>query len=105
MSIQDISLVLGYDKDDLSSPEAFVLIALANHTDEHGCTFVGRERVAKYTKLTSRCVTNCLGRLEEKGFITRKRQARSNGSRTTDLITLRKEKLVPIATCETPARS
>lgn len=72
-------------EQDLPSPEKFTLVALADSADnDSGLTLLGQETIARMTGVGVRSVRRYLTSLETKGFITRTRRHRGNGSRTSD---------------------
>lgn len=71
-------------KQEVTTSQRVVLLALADMTDqEHSC-FPGQKRLSDMTGLSSRSVVRVLNDLEEKGLIARERRFRQNGTRTSD---------------------
>jgi len=72
-----------------SATNKSVLLAVANYANEDGVCWPSQERLAEDTELSRRSIVRALDDLEAAGHITRERRHRSDGSRKTDLITLR----------------
>lgn len=71
-----------------------VLRVLADRADAKGRSFPTQERLAEDTGLSPKSVWLALKELEETGWITRERRQRRDGSRTSDLITIRDEEAI-----------
>lgn len=69
--------------------EKLVLVALADfaHPDTNIC-WPGQNSIAKMTGQGKRSVVRCMRALEDKGFISRERRHRDDGSRSSDVYTL-----------------
>jgi len=87
MSIEAIFQAL--KAKDLSPPEKLTLIALANYANQDDQAWPSQQKIADITCLSLASIKRALRNLEEKGLIGREHRIRDNGSRTTDLITLR----------------
>jgi DNA-binding MarR family transcriptional regulator len=77
-------------KQRTGSPAAkSVLVALADYAgSEHGECWPSQATLARETELSERAVRKYLKKLEDDGFIKRKRRGTESGGRTSDLITL-----------------
>lgn len=71
-----------------------VLRILADRADAKGRSFPSQERLAEDADLSPRSVWAALKELEESGWITREKRQRRDGSRTSDLITIRDEEAI-----------
>ena len=65
-----------------------ILAVLAEACDEHGDTFIGHDTIAERTELTRRAVITHMAKLEDTGFIRRKRRSGPFGQRTSDGVSL-----------------
>lgn len=86
MSVQALSLAISVE--GVSSSEKLMLLVLANYADDKMRSFPSHARLAKDTCLSERTVLSILRGLEERKLITRIERRRTDGSRTSDLITL-----------------
>lgn len=87
MSVHVISLALKVS--GVSPTEKLVLLVLSNYADEHSRAYPSHNRLSKETGLTERTVLNALKSLETKGLIDRRERRRPDGSRSSDMITIR----------------
>lgn len=87
MSVQAITWALGRAP---SIAAQAVLFSLANHADEWGITFVGRDTVARECACRAATVTANLAKLQDEGLI-RRFERRPGGRRTSDVIVLAPE--------------
>ncbi len=87
MSIQAISLALAVQ--GVEPLEKLLLIALANYASPRMTCWPSQGTLARDTCMSDRTIRRLVIVLGEKGLIERKPQFRPNGSRTSDLITLR----------------
>jgi|GEM_PF-3369529 len=62
----------------------FVLLVLANFTDENESCFPGVSRLAETTGYSERSIKSCLALLEDEGLISRERRYTRFGGRTSD---------------------
>lgn len=72
----------------LSPSEKLVLLALANYANEDMACWPSHETLAVDTELSERTVYAALKELESKGIVARERRRRTDGTRTSDRITL-----------------
>lgn len=72
----------------VTASEKLLLLALANYADEDMTCFPSQKRLAEDACLSPRTVLSLLSDLEERRMISRERRHRSDGSRTSDSITL-----------------
>lgn len=72
----------------VSPSEKLVLLALANYADENGRSYPSQRRLAADTGLTDRTIRKVLTDLEGRGLLGRMERLRSDGSRSSDIITL-----------------
>jgi hypothetical protein len=78
-----------WNQRDLSAPQKFVLLRLADHADEvTQLCWPSQLNLSEFTALSERTVRGALKVLETKGLITRKKRGKG-ASRTSDLIYLR----------------
>ena len=93
-------------KQHPGSPSAkLVLVAIANHADEHARAWPSREVLAAYSDQSADTVSRRLRELEADGFIVREERLRADGGRTSDLIRLvidRPQSTPPSAICGGP---
>jgi hypothetical protein len=87
MSIQAMSAA--FEVQGLSPSEKVVLLALANYADEKNRCWPSQKRLAEMTGLTDRWVRKILSTLETRGFLTREKRCRDDGSQTSDVFQLR----------------
>lgn len=66
-----------------------VLMAVADYADEKGRAWPSQVRLAEDTELSERAVRNALSELVERGFVSRQSRHRPDGSRSSDIITLK----------------
>lgn len=83
MSVQAITWALSLT-GELSTSEKFTLVCLANYAGGDGRCHPGQKRLAQDTGLTERTVRTSLASLESKGYISRRRRERDDGTRTSD---------------------
>lgn len=86
----------------------FVLLVLANFTDEHESCFPGVPRLAETTGYSERSIKSCLALLEHEGLISRERRYTRFGGRTSDRYVLHVGRLPRAAAdsaADTPADS
>lgn len=72
----------------VSATEKVVLLALADHADEHGMCWPSISLLVKRAHVGERTVQRALQSLEDGGFIARERRQRENGSDTSNLYLL-----------------
>ena len=72
----------------ISATEKVVLLALADHANEHGLCWPSVSTLMKRANVGERTVQRAIQSLEEGGFITRERRSRENGSDTSNLYRL-----------------
>lgn len=94
MSVQAVTWAMAADTK--TSSMKLVLMCLANYAGRDGTAHPGQKSIATESKLSLRTVNTCLKRLEEDGFITRKRRVRDDGSRTSDLYQLQIDPMQPL---------
>lgn len=87
MSLQCILAALS--TKDISATEKLVLICAANYTDPQARCYPSQRKLAEDSGLTDRTVRAALASLREKGLIEVLERRRPDGSRSTDLITLK----------------
>lgn len=86
MSIQAVSWAMS---QRVGSPTGkILLICLADYANEQGECWPSQKTIADNTELSERATRDWLKKLEAKGFISRSRRHRTNGSRTSDLFVL-----------------
>lgn len=78
----------------LSAKANSVLRVLADRADTKGRCFPSQETLAEDCGLSPRSVFTALKELEATGWIIRARRQRKDGSRTSDLITIRDEEAI-----------
>lgn len=78
------ALTWAWEQDITPSGAKFVLIALADHADEHGYCYPGQKRLARFTSMSDRTVRGHLAALEEMGVIRRRVRRAATGERTSD---------------------
>lgn len=85
MSVQHIAAILDCRDPRLAACRKFVLVALANRTDEDGRCWPSQSRLAAECGITTRALSAHLKSLEDDGFITRDtvHKGQGMGSRTT----------------------
>lgn len=66
-----------------------VLMAVADYADEKGRAWPSQVRIAEDTELSERAVRNALAELVERGLISRESRHRPDGSRSSDIITMK----------------
>ena len=66
-----------------------VLRVLADRADNHGRCFPSHEQLAIDTEMSQRTIVRAMNELRASGWITCERRNRKDGSRCTDLITVR----------------
>lgn len=93
MSVQAITCAMALR--GVSPSEKLLLLALANYADERMQCWPSQRRLAEDTCLTDRTVRALLTELEDRGFLSRERRERDDGSRATDRITLHFHGIVP----------
>lgn len=71
------------DDDTLDPTETLLLIALADHVDEHDECFVGIERLARRARVSYGTARRRLTELETKGRLARTRRRRDGGNLST----------------------
>lgn len=86
MSVQALSCAMAIR--GVTSSEKLMLLVLANFADEVMSCWPSHKRLADDTGLTQRTVLTVLKALEGKKLISRAERSRSDGSRTSDKITL-----------------
>lgn len=87
MSVQAITAAIAIQ--GVSPTEKLLLIALANYADKDGRCFPSQKTLAEDTCLSDRSIRTILTDLVERGLLDRQERRRADGSRATDLITLR----------------
>lgn len=86
MSIQAVAWAIS---QRVGSPTGKVLLmCLANYANENGECWPSQKTISQEAELGERATRDWLKRLEENGFIERRRRNRSDGSRTSDFIVL-----------------
>lgn len=103
MSVQALAAVFALE---IESPTVkLVLLALANHTDADFRCWPSQKTLASLTSLSERAIRNALEVLSERGLIERKERRRPDGSRASDIITLKFLQPAPAAgSDQQPAR-
>lgn len=79
---------LEWAKGQPVGPAKIVLVMLAHHANDLGACYPGQDTLAAECCITTRSVGIHLAYLESRGYLTRTKRFRENGSRTSDLITL-----------------
>jgi DNA-binding MarR family transcriptional regulator len=77
------------DADQMSPRDRLVLLAIVEHADDRGKTWVGQARLARYTGYSQRTVRASLKALETREFIHRSPRGNGKGGRSTDIVRLR----------------
>ena len=72
----------------ISATEKVVLLALADHANEHGLCWPSISLLVQRAHVGERTVQRAIQALEDGGFITRERRQRENGSDTSNLYRL-----------------
>lgn len=86
MSVQALTCALAMG--GLGPSEKLLLIALANYADAAMRCYPSNRRLCEDTGLSERTVRTVLKALEDRRIISRLERTRSDGSRTSDLVTL-----------------
>lgn len=86
MSIQAITAAFALE--GVGPSEKLLLLALANYADEHGRSYPSQKRLAGDTGLSERTIRRLLAEMADAGLLARKERTRSDGSRSSDIITL-----------------
>ena len=86
MSVQAITAAFAIQ--GVSPSEKLTLLALANYADQDGRCWPSQVTLTHDTGLSERTVWAAMQRLEAAGLISRERRRRSDGYRTSDLVTL-----------------
>lgn len=86
MSVEALSWSFKTDAGDASAK--LVLLVLANFADEDGRCWPSQKVLGQRSHLSDRTVRDALGRLEERGLITRSPRYREDGGRSSDMIQL-----------------
>ncbi|MGW9447055.1 helix-turn-helix domain-containing protein [Bacillus mobilis] len=94
MSIQHMQMV--FDAGDLSGSEKAVLLAYCNHTDAHGYTWAGVERVADMTGFSAKTVKNVRKALKERNLLRSSARVERSGRRKTDISRINLTKLASL---------
>jgi hypothetical protein len=94
MSIQHMQMV--FDAGDLSGSEKAVLLAYCNHTDAHGYTWAGVERVADMTGFSEKTVKNVRKALKERNLLRSSARVERSGRRKTDISRINLTKLASL---------
>ena len=90
MSIQAVAWAIS---QRVGSPTGkALLICLANYANERGECWPSQRTIAHEAELSRRTAITWLNRLEEEGFIKRKRRQSKDGFRSSDLVTLQLDK-------------
>jgi DNA-binding MarR family transcriptional regulator len=87
MSVQAIALSL--KAQGLKPSEKLLLLALANYADDAMKCWPSHKTLAADTGLTQRTILTTFKRLEAAGLLARKPRPRADGSRASDIITLK----------------
>lgn len=82
MSIQQVTWA--FEQEDLTSPQKFVLVVLANYSDSEGSAFPSATKIAQQTSLNKETVWKALKALEDKGLIVRESRRRPDGTQTSN---------------------
>ena len=72
----------------VNATEKVVLLALADHADEHGVCWPSISLLVKRAHVGERTVQRAIQSLEDNGFVIRERRVRENGSDTSNLYRL-----------------
>ena len=86
MSIQAITAAFALE--GVGPSEKLLLLALANYADENGRSYPSQKRLASDTGLSDRTIRRLLAEMADAGLLTRTERTRSDGSRSSDIITL-----------------
>jgi hypothetical protein len=86
MSVQAISAAFAIQ--GLSPSEKLTLLALSNYADQDGRCWPSQVTLTRDTGLSERTIWAAMQRLEAGGFISRERRHRSDGYRTSDIVTI-----------------
>ncbi|MBN9603032.1 MAG: helix-turn-helix domain-containing protein [Afipia felis] len=76
------------DCPNLSATQKLVLIAVCDRANKDGKCWPSQRNTAARCSLTERTVNSALGSLEKNGLIRRKRRTKTDGRRTSDVITV-----------------
>ncbi len=87
MSVQAMSWAFAVR--GISPSEKLVLLSLANYANKDAQCWPKQDTIAEETELSSRTVWNALKQLTEAGIIVRESRKRSDGTRTSDMFTLK----------------
>ncbi len=104
MSVQAISWA--YSREDVTDPiERFVLVTLANYSDDYGVCWPSQATLVADCGCSERKVRNCLSALEDKGILIRFTRRRPNGSYSSSAFLLAgfKSRKIPKNSDEHPA--
>ncbi|MEP1441755.1 MAG: helix-turn-helix domain-containing protein [Hyphomicrobiales bacterium] len=103
MSIQAVAWAIS---QRVGSPTGKVLLmCLANYANEKGECWPSQKTISQEAELGERATRDWLRKLEDHGFIERRRRNRGDGSRTSDLIILNLSKQSEPAQETLPAKS
>ncbi|MFZ2252669.1 MAG: helix-turn-helix domain-containing protein [Minisyncoccia bacterium] len=86
MSVQAITAAFAVQ--GVSPSEKLTLLALANYADQDGRCWPSQVTLTRDTGLSERTIWAAMQRLEAAGMISRERRRRSDGYRTSDLVTI-----------------
>lgn len=86
MSVQAISAA--FAAQGFSPSEKLTLLALANYADQDGRCWPSQVTLTRDTGLSERTIWAAMQRLEAAGTISRERRHRSDGYRTSDIVTI-----------------
>jgi DNA-binding MarR family transcriptional regulator len=87
MSVQAIALSL--KAQGLKPSEKLLLLALANYADDAMKCWPSHKTLASDTGLSQRTILTTFKRLEDAGLLVREARSRNDGSRSSDIITLK----------------
>lgn len=87
------ALTWAFKQQPNKSGEKFVLVALANYSDENWYSYPSQRRLAELTGMKERAVRGHLASLEEQEFITREHRQTDSGHRTSDGIYINRQKM------------
>jgi len=87
MSVQAIALSL--KAQGLKPSEKLLLLALANYADDAMKCWPSHKALASDTGLSQRTILTTFKRLEDAGLLVREARSRNDGSRSSDIITLK----------------
>jgi hypothetical protein len=105
MSVQ--ALTCAFAVRGLSPSEKLVLLALANYANEHMQCWPSQERLSADTELSERSIWGALKALESRSLLSRVARRRSDGTRSTDIMTLHFVGMItsePLANFAKPSR-